>query len=172
MAFENYELLKGKLHVFKSAKYEKVIKMLDNFKTGVIFVGGSWCPNCQAVVDIINKTAKKNKIRSIQHYDPKFTNAFNEVVDLRDCGDLDTKLNYYCLVEKIGYESEKVVPETLIPRISVPAVVGIKNGTCVGIVEGEYLLDGDILHEKDSDIDMKEDYINKLEQLFKKVNEK
>ena len=32
MAFENYELLKGKLHVFKSAKYEKVIKMLDSFK--------------------------------------------------------------------------------------------------------------------------------------------
>ena len=142
LAFENYSLLKGKIHVFRNSSYDKVMKMLDKFKTGVIFLGGSWCPNCQAVIEIVNKTAKKNKIRSIQHFDPKFINVFKEEVDLRDCVDLETKLNYYYLVEKLGYKSDTLVLDTFIPRISVPAVIGIKNGYCVGVVEGEYLLDG------------------------------
>ena len=128
MSFENYSLLKGKIHVYRSAKYEKVMKMLDKFKTGVIFIGGSWCKNCQAVIEIINKTAKKNKIRSIQHFDPKFINIFNEEVDMRDCGDLETKLNYYYLIEKLGYESDNLVQDTFIPRMPVPAVIGVKNG--------------------------------------------
>ena len=78
MSFENYDLLKGKIHVFRNANYDKIMKMLDKFKTGVIFIGGSWCKNCQAVIEIVNKTAKKNKIRSIYHFDPKFTNIFKE----------------------------------------------------------------------------------------------
>ena len=145
MSFENYSLLKGKIHVYRSAKYEKVMKMLDKFKTGVIFIGGSWCKNCQAVIEIINKTAKKNKIRSIQHFDPKFTNIFNEEVDMRDCGDLETKLNYYYLIEKLGYESDNLVQDTFIPRMPVPAVIGVKNGVCVGIVDDEYILDDGVL---------------------------
>ena len=75
------------------------MKMFDKFKTGVIFIGGSWCKNCQAVIEIINKTAKKNKVRSIYHFDPKFINIFKEEVDMRDCGDLETKLNYFQLEE-------------------------------------------------------------------------
>ena len=169
MSFENYELLKGKTHVFKSVTYEKVMKMLEKFKTGIIFIGGSWCKNCQAVVDILNKTAKKNKIRSIYHFDPKFINIFKEEVDLRDCGDLETKLNYYYLVEKLGYKNDTLVQDTFIPRISVPAIIGIKNGVCVGVVEEEYLLDDDILHKENSTEDEKEQYIERLTNLFQKV---
>ena len=171
MSFENYRDLKGKIHVFKSVTYEKVMKMLEKFKTGVIFMGGSWCENCQAVVSIINKTAKKNKIRSINHFDPRFMNIFQEEVDLRDCEDLESKLNYYYLIEKIGYTSENLVPDTFIPRITVPAIIGIKNGTCVGIIEDEYLLDDDVLHLKDSTEDKTEEYIKKLNELFQKVKE-
>lgn len=172
MSFENYKLLKGKIHVFRSVKYDKVMKMLDKFKTGVIFIGGSWCKNCQAVVEIINKTAKKNKVRSIYHFDPKFINIFKEEVDMRDCGDLETKLNYYYLIEKLGYNNDVLVQDTFIPRIAVPAVIGIKNGTCVGIVEDEYILDGDVLHKENSDENMMEEYIEKLDALFKKVKAK
>ena len=171
MSFENYRDLKGKIHVFKSVTYEKVMKMLEKFKTGVIFMGGSWCENCQAVVNIINKTAKKNKIRSINYFDPRFMNIFQEEVDLRDCEDLESKLNYYYLIEKIGYTSENLVPDTFIPRIAVPAIIGIKNGTCVGIIEDEYLLDDDVLHLKDSTEDKTEEYIKKLNELFQKVKE-
>lgn len=172
MSFENYSLLKGKIHVYRSAKYEKVMKMLDKFKTGVIFIGGSWCKNCQAVIEIINKTAKKNKIRSIQHFDPKFINIFNEEVDMRDCGDLETKLNYYYLIEKLGYESDNLVQDTFIPRMPVPAVIGVKNGVCVGIVDDEYILDDGVLHKEDSDVNMMDDYVSKLDSLFKKVKVK
>lgn len=169
MSFENYELLKGKIHVFRNVKYEKVMKMLENFKTGVIFIGGSWCKNCQAVIEIVNKIAKKNKIRTIKHFDPKFINVFKEEVDMRDCGDLETKLNYYYLIEKLGYKSDTLVQDTFIPRMPVPAVIGIKNGACVGVVEDEYVLDGDVLHAEGSDVNMMEEYINKLDSLFKKV---
>ena len=172
MSFENYDLLKGKIHVFRSVKYEKVMKMLEMFKTGVIFIGGSWCKNCQAVIEIINKTAKKNKIRSIQHFDPKFINIFKEEVDMRDCGDLETKLNYYYLVEKLGFKSDILVQDTFIPRIPVPAVIGIKNGACVGIVAEEYVLDNDVLHAEGSDVNMMDEYVAKLEQLFKRVKAK
>ena len=169
MSFENYDLLKGKTHVFKSVTYEKVMKMLEKFKTGVILIGGSWCKNCQAVIEIINKTAKKNKIRSIYHFDPKFVNVFKEEVDLRDCGDLETKLNYYYLIEKLGYKNETLVQDTFIPRISVPAVIGIKNGVCIGVIEDEYVLENDILHLEGSTEDKKEEYIEKLNNLFQKV---
>lgn len=172
MSFENYELLKGKIHVFKGVSYDKVMKMLDKFKTGVIMVGGSWCQNCQAVVGIVNKTAKKNKIRTIYHFDPKFINVFKEEVDLRDCGDLETKLNYYYLIEKINYTNDKLVQDTLIPRMPVPAIIGIKNGDCVGVVDDEYILDGDILRSPDNDEDKTEEYIDKLNSLFMKVKAK
>ena len=172
MSFENYDLLKGKIHVFRSVKYDKVMKMFDKFKTGVIFLGGSWCKNCQAVIEIINKTAKKNKIRSIYHFDPKFTNIFDEEVDMRDCGDLETKLNYYYLIEKLGYTNDVLVQDTFIPRIAVPAVIGIKNGTCVGVIEDELILDGDVLHASDSEENVTEEYISKLDALFKKVKAK
>ena len=172
MSFENYDLLKGKIHIFRSVKYDRIMKMFEKFKTGVVFIGGSWCKNCQAVVGIINKIAKKNKIRTIKHFDPRFINIFQEEVDMRDCGDLETKLNYYYLVEKLGYTGDTLVQDTFIPRIAVPAVIGIKNGTCVGIIEDEYILDGDVLHTPDSDENKMEEYIQKLDDLFKKVKTK
>ena len=39
--------------------------MFYKFKTGVIYIGGAWCKNCQAVISLINKTAKKNKINPV-----------------------------------------------------------------------------------------------------------
>ena len=171
MSFENYRNLKGKIHIYKSVTYEKVMKMLEKFKTGIIFMGGSWCENCQAVIDIVNRVAKKNKIRSIYHFDPRFENIFKEEVDLRDCGDLETKLNYYYFIEKSGYNNETLVQDTFIPRISVPAIIGIKNGTCVGIIEDEYLFDDGILHLEESTEDHTEEYIEKLKNLFQKVKE-
>lgn len=172
MSFENYDLLKGKTHVFKSVTYEKVMRMLEKFKTGIIYIGGSWCKNCQAVIGILNQTAKKSKIRTIYHFDPKFLNVFKEEVDLRDCGDLETKLNYYYLVEKLGYKNDTLVQDTLIPRMPVPSIIGIKNGTCVGVIEDEYLLDENILHLPDSNDDKTEEYTQKLKELFEKVKSK
>ena len=172
MSFSEYTLLDDKFHVFRNASYDKIMRMIYKFKTGVIYIGGTWCKNCQAIISLLNKTAKKNKIRTILHYDPHFINIFKEEVDLRDCGDLETKLNYYYLIEKIGYQSDVYVQETLIPRLNVPAVIGIKNGICVGIVDDEYILDETGLHQEGSSEDQTEAYTLKLTELFQKVKAK
>ncbi len=173
MGFTNeYTLLRDKSNVFKSINYDKVMKMLNHFKTGVIFVGGPWCKNCQAVVGIVNKVAKDNKLKTIYHYDPHFINVFKEEVDLRDCKDLETKLKYYEFIEKIEFKSDKYVIDTLIPRLNVPAIIGIKNGICVGVIDEEYIYDAAGLHVEENLEDKTVEYSNKLTELFKKVKEK
>lgn len=169
---DEYELLHDHFSVFRKVDYKKMMNMIYKFKSGVIYIGGAWCPNCQAIMGILNKTAKKNHIRTIKCFDPLFTNVFKETVDFRDCLDLETKLDYYYLIEKIGYKSDVLVKDTLIPRLPIPAVIGIKNGNCVGIVAEEYLMDEKGLHSADSDVDMTQAYEDRLTELFKKVREK
>lgn len=166
---DDYPLLDDHFHVFRVVKYDKLMQMFYKFKTGVIYVGGAWCKNCQAIISILNRTAKKNKIRTIKCFDPRFVSVFKEEVDMRDCLDLETKLNYYYLIEKLGYKNETLVQDTFIPRISVPAVIGIKNGVCIGVIEDEYILENDILHIEGSTEDKKEEYVEKLNNLFQKV---
>lgn len=167
-----YTLLNDKLNVFRQANYRKVMRMFEKMKTGIIFLGGPWCKNCQAVAGIVNKVAKKNKFRTILHYDPMFVNVFKEEVDWRDCGDLATKLDYYAFIEKIGYKSEVLVQDTLIPRINIPAIVGVKNGECVGIIDEEYVFDDAGLHLENESSDKTVEYENKLDDLFKRVKAK
>lgn len=169
---DDYPLLDDHFHVFRAVNYAKLMQMFYKFKTGVIYIGGAWCKNCQAVIGIINHTAKKNKIRTIQSFDPHYINAFKEEVDMRDCLELEVKLNYYYLIEKLGYKSDIYVQDTLIPRLPVPAVIGVKNGVCVGIVTEEYIMDDKGLHKADSDEDMSVFYENKLTELFKTVKKK
>ena len=167
-----YPLLNDHFHVFKNVNYKKMMSIINKFKSGVILVGGAWCKNCQAVMHIINDVAKENKIRSVNHFDPKFINIFKEEVDLRDCLDLETKLDYYYFIEKIGFKSKTLVKDTLIPRLPVPAVIGIRNGVCVGIITDEYVLDEKGLHTEDSEEDKTLEYRAKLDELFKTVKEK
>ncbi len=169
---EEYTLLEDKFSVFKSVTYEKMMNIIDKFKTGIIYIGGAWCKNCQAIINLLNKTAKKNKIRTIYNYDPHFINVFKEEVDLRDCGDLETKLNYYYLIEKIGFKSDQLVQDTLIPRLNVPAIIGIKNGICVGVIDDEYILDKNGLHKDGDTVDMTQEYEDRLSELFQKVKKK
>ena len=169
---QEYQLLEDRFHVFKSITYDKMMKMLTQFKTGIIYIGGAWCKNCQAIVALLNKTAKASKIRTVYNYDPHFINVFKEEVDLRDCGDLETKLKYYALVEKVGFKSDELVVDTLIPRMPVPMILGIKNGSCIGMVSGEYVLDQEGLHEEGSCEDQTEQFVSKLKELFKNVKEK
>ena len=61
---------------------------------------------------------------------------------------------------------------TLIPTLPVPMILGIKNGSCIGMVSGEYVLDQEGLHEEGSCEDQTEQFVSKLKELFKKVKEK
>lgn len=169
---EAYPLLKDRFNVFRYATYEKVMQMFNKFKTGVVYIGGAWCKNCQATIAIINKTAKKNKIRTILHFDPHFIDVFRDEVDIRDCGSLETKLDYYYLIEKLEYKSDVYVLDTLIPRINVPAVIGIRNGICVGVIDEEYILDDLGLHKENDTKDCTQEYTERLTELFERVNER
>ena len=40
---QEYQLLEDRFHVFKSITYDKRIKLLTQFKTGIIYIGGAWC---------------------------------------------------------------------------------------------------------------------------------
>lgn len=168
----DYPLLKDRSHVFKEINYDKVMRMIYRFKTGIIFMGGAWCQNCQAIIGIVNQAAKKSKIRTIYHFDPRFENVFKEQVDLRDCSDLETKLNYYYLVEKLGFTGDVYVEDTLIPRMSVPSIIGIKNGVCIDIISEEYILDQKGLHYEDDDQDRSEEFFNRLLNLFQSIKSK
>ena len=169
---DDYPLLDDHFHVYRPVNYNRVMHMFYKFKTGVIYIGGPWCKNCQAVIGIVNRTAKKNKIRTIKAFDPHYVNTFKEEVDMRDCLELEVKLDYYYLIEKLGYKSDVYVQDTLIPRLPVPAIIGIKNGVCVGIITDEYIMDEKGLHKVDSDLDMSASYEEKLTELFVKVKSK
>ena len=158
--------------VFKSITYDKMMQLFHRLKTGVLMIGGPWCQNRQAVMGIVNHVAKKNRIHTIYCYDPHFVNVFKEIDDLRDCKDLDTKLKYYELIEKIGYRSPELVQDTLIPRLPVPAIIGVKNGDCIGIISDEYLLDDYGLHTVDSKVDHRQEYETRLTKLFQLIKPK
>jgi len=166
---KEYEFLNDKDHIFKSISYDELIDLLDGFGTGLIFIGGPWCPNCQAIINDLNGIGKKLGLDVIYNYDPKFINIFQEEEDLRDCKTLEHKLKYYAIVEKIKYKSEELVVDTLIPRRHVPFIFGIKNGSCIGYFDKELIKDDAGLHLADSTEDQTIDFTLAISDLINKV---
>lgn len=167
-----YELLNDENHVFKNISYDELMDFFEGFKTGLIMIGGYWCKNCQAIIDLLNNVAKKSGIDYVYNYDPKFINVYGEEEDLRDCKSLEVKLKYYKIIENLGYKSDKLVVDTLIPRISVPFIFAIKNGTCVGYYEEELLRDGVLLYKEGHTEDYTLDFVHEITKLIEKINQK
>ena len=166
-----YEHLKDKRHIYKSVNYDELISFLDGFGTGLLYIGGPWCKNCQAIIDIVNKIAKKRGLKEIVNYDPKFVNIYNDLEDLRDCKSLEIKLKYYAIVEKLGFKSCELVPDTLIPRMHVPFLAAIKNGVCVGYISTEYVRDGSQLFVEGEEEDKTVDFVDSLVSLIHPLEE-
>lgn len=141
-----YEFLNDENHIFKSIGYDELIDLLDGFKTGLFYIGGPWCPNCQAIIGDLNDIAKKLGVDVIFNYDPVFVNVFNEKEDLRDCKTLENKLKYYAIVEKLKFKSDELVVDTLISRMHVPFIFALKNGSCIGYYSSELIRDKTGLH--------------------------
>lgn len=166
-----YEHLNDENHIFQSISYDELIRLLDNFGTGLVFIGGAWCKNCQAIIKELNEIGKKCGLDVIYNYDTKFINVFKEVEDLRDCKTLENKLKYYAIVEKIKYKSNELVQDTLISKIRVPFIFGIKNGSCVGYYSIELIKDKNGLHEEDSLEDKTIDFVYNVSSLIHKIKE-
>ena len=58
----NYKYLDDVNHVFEKINYDEIISLINKDGKAIIYFGGSWCPNCQAVVSFINDIAKKMHI--------------------------------------------------------------------------------------------------------------
>lgn len=165
-----YEFLNDENHVFKSISYEELIDLLDGFGSGLFYIGGAWCKNCQAIIKDLNDIAKKLGLDVVYNYDSKFINVFKEEEDLRDCKTLENKLKYYAIVEKIKFKSEELVVDTLIPRIHVPFIFAMKNGSCVGYYSEELIKDELGLHKEGSNEDKTIDFTLAISDLINKVN--
>lgn len=134
---EKYPLLKDENNLYKSIEIDDLLDLLAGFFTGVIYIGGAWDEYCQRIVPEANELAKSLNLDIIYNYDPKFINVFKEEENLIDCKTLEHKLKYYSIIEKIGYKSDVLVKDTLIPKINVPFFIVMKNGSCIGTVSAE-----------------------------------
>lgn len=164
-----YRYLTDEEHIFQSIGYDELIHLLDSFQSGLVFIGGPWCKNCQAVIRELNEVGKKSGLEVIYNYDSRFINIFNEEEDLRDCKTLEHKLKYYAIVEKLGYKSEELVVDTLIPRIHVPFIFGLKNGHCIGYYSPEFIRDEDGLHSEGDTEDKTVEFICTVTDLIHKI---
>lgn len=153
----------------KKISYEELIKFFDSLDTGLIYIGGDWCINCNNVIDLVVEEAKLGKLPCIYNYDSVFTNVYGEEEDLRDCKSLEIKLKYYAIVEKSHFKSTELVKDTLIPKIHVPFFMAIRNGSCVGYYTIELIKENGILHLLDDNKDRTEEFKNNIKELIKKI---
>ncbi len=167
-----YQYLNDENHLYKEINIDELIDLLDSFYSGIVYIGGPWCPNCQAIIDLANNIAKKRGITEIYNLNTRFVNIYGEIEDLRDCKTLETKLKYYQIVEKLGFQSDELVKDTLISKMRVPFFLGMKHGICVGYFSAEYLRDGVLLHEEGSTEDKTIDFADELIDLITQTQEK
>ena len=157
--------------LFVNLDYDEVIDFFAGLRTGLIYIGGEWCKTCQAVIDEVVNLAKKCGLKTIYRFDPKYTNFLGEVEDLRDCKSLEKKMDYYKLVEKIGFTSNELVRNTLIPRMHVPFFAAVKFGRCEKYYSKELFREEDgSLHTIDCDDDCTDEFCDNVKELMELVN--
>lgn len=168
---EKYKLLTDKNHIYEEVSYNRLMDLVNGFTTGIFYIGGPWCESCQLIIEILNDVCKKNNIDVIYNYDPKFINILKEEEDLRDCKSLEVKLKYYELVEKIGFNNstEECVKDTLISKMHVPFIFGMRNGTCVDFFSMELSLHNGKDELKDEAASGKIEFISRLNELINKT---
>ena len=148
-------------HVYKNINIDEVLDIFSSLKTGLIFIGGYWCKNCQAIIKQLNDRAKMREIVCIYNLDTRVEDDLGIVEDIRASINLDFKIKFSALCTEIGV-SENMV--------KVPFFVAVKNGHTEGYYSVELLYDDGILHYEDSSIDQSlvfEAEINKLIDLIK-----
>lgn len=164
-----YDYLKDENNVLVSIRYEDLIKKLEK-ETLILYVGGAWCPNCQAVVKFINQTAKELGIDKVYNFDTRISSIKTGEKDIRNCNsDAQTNL-YRTLIETLDYVNPNgtTTEGTDIPRLAVPAVFAVKEGKVVKVVVKEYFYDEekDFLYINGDETNYKEEYLTLLKDLM------
>lgn len=147
---EYYDYLNDVDHVVVSISYTELMDKLNNDETFILYLGGSWCPNCQAAIPYINMVAKEQDM-VVYNFDTRNGDLEFED-DLRNCLNEETEMLYSDLVESLDYvnpDGTTVMVEsaygdmtdTGIYRIPVPTVFAIKNGISLDFITEEFLYD-------------------------------
>ena len=166
---EKYDYLKDENNVLVSIRYEDLIKKLEK-DTFILYVGGAWCPNCQAVIKFINQTAKELGIEKVYNFDTRISSLKIGEKDIRNCNN-DAQTNLYrTLINALGYVNPNgtTTEGTDIPRLAVPAVFVVKEGKVVKVVVKEYFYDEekDFLYINGDETNYKEEYLSLLKDLM------
>ncbi len=164
-----YDYLDDENNVFVSASFEEVIKKLKK-DTFILYVGGSWCPNCQASAKFINIVAKELDIEEVYNFDTRISGLKTAEKDIRNCNDEAQTSLYRTLIEALNYvnPSGTVTEGTDIARLAVPAVFAVKNGKVEAVVVREYFYDEekDLLYLYGDETNYKDEYIKELKELM------
>lgn len=167
---EKYEYLKDENNVFVSISYEDLMKKLDS-DTFILYVGGAWCPNCQAAVKFINLASKEVGIDKVYNFDTRISSLKTAEKDIRNCNNAAQESLYRTFIETLGYvnPSGAVTEGTDIARLAVPAVFAVKDGKIVDVLVKEYFYneEKDLLYVMgDEETDYKEEYLASLKELM------
>lgn len=166
---DKYDYLEDANNVFKSISLEDLIKKLEK-DTFVLYVGGAWCPNCQAIVKFVNDVAKANNISTVYNFDTRISSLKTKENDIRNCNN-EAQLNLYRLfINAIEYVNPNgtTTEGTDIPRLAVPAIMVVKDGKVLDTLVREYFYNPaeDLLYVYGEEIDRREEYIKELNSLF------
>lgn len=165
-----FHYLNDSNHIFKNISFEDLKDLFYNNATALVLIGGDWCDKTQAVMKEVNYIAKREGLDTVYYYDPRFVNVFGEIEDLRDCLTLEHKLDYYFIIERLGYKNKnnELVKDTLIQKMDCPTIFAMKNGASVGYLASYYIKDPYIRLEDDL-TDKTLDFDNDLTDLIKKI---
>ena len=157
-------------HLYKEITYDDLKDKFYNRESGLFLIGGDWCPKTQAIIKEANAIAKREGLDVIYFYDPRFINVFGEVEDVRDCLTLEHKLDYYFIIERLGYKNFRgeLVKDTLIQKMDSPTFFVLKDGISRGYFTTRYIKDPYIRLESDLD-DKTLEFDKELTELISKM---
>lgn len=167
---DKYDYLDDTDNVFKSISLEDLLDKLEK-DSFVLYVGGAWCPNCQAIVKFVNDVAKANNISTVYNFDTRISSLKTKENDIRNCNNEAQENLYRLFIEAISYVNPNgtTTEGTDIPRLAVPAIIVVKDGKVLDTLVREYFYDEekDILYVYgEEETNLKEEYIEELKSLF------
>lgn len=123
---------------------KKIVKMINNKETFIVYFGANWCPWCRSVLPTMIETAKKNNIDTIYYVD--ISNIRNEYKAVGNIPELtkEGSKNYYELLKKLDnvledYTLTGLNGETIDigeKRIYAPSLIKIEKGKATKITTG------------------------------------
>lgn len=167
---DKYDYLDDTDNVFKSISLEDLLDKLEK-DSFVLYVGGAWCPNCQAIVKFVNEVAKANNISTVYNFDTRISSLKTKENDIRNCNNEAQENLYRLFIEAISYVNPNgtTTEGTDIPRLAVPAIIVVKDGKVLDTLVREYFYneEKDILYVYgEEETNLKEEYIEELKSLF------